>query len=89
MRGLEVRLARLIEDTRDLGREATVDRVSDLQRTLESLDRELAAVDRRPELGRLRREAGLLLADACARAVLARDFGDTRIPVPLSNAAGA
>ncbi|WP_433193933.1 hypothetical protein ACQP1G_34850 [Nocardia sp. CA-107356] len=77
MLGLEGRLAQLIEEARTLGSGATVETVGGLQYTLGSLDLELetGSADRRRELGRLRREAGLLLADAHARAVLARDFG--------------
>jgi len=77
MLGLEGRLAQLVKEARSLGSAATVETVGGLQGTLGSLDLELEAgsTDRRGELGRLRREAGLLLADAHARAVLARDFG--------------
>ncbi|RDI49753.1 hypothetical protein [Nocardia mexicana] len=77
--GLEHRLAQLIEEARDSGDGATVERVSGLRHALGFLDQELATTTgttaRRRELGRLRREVGLLLADAHARAVLARDFG--------------
>ncbi|WP_063040995.1 hypothetical protein [Nocardia pseudovaccinii] len=79
MLSLEGRLAQLIKEARNLGTGTTVETVGDLQSALGSLDHELEntapdAVQRR-QLGRLRREAGLLLADARARAVLARDFG--------------
>ncbi|WP_280267454.1 hypothetical protein [Nocardia wallacei] len=77
--GLEHRLTQLIEEARSSGDSATVERVSGLRRALGALDQELATAtgpaERRHELGRLRREVGLLLADAHARAVLARDFG--------------
>ncbi|MEV4126771.1 hypothetical protein [Nocardia sp. NPDC049707] len=78
MLSLEGRLAQLIKEARNLETGATVETVGGLQSALGSLDRELATTadsTQRRELGRLRREAGLLLADARARAVLARDFG--------------
>ncbi|WP_433756376.1 hypothetical protein [Nocardia sp. CA-135398] len=79
MLSLEGRLSQLIKEARNLGAGATVDTVGDLQSALGSLDRELESTAPNPEqrryLGKLRREAGLLLADARARAVLARDFG--------------
>ncbi len=79
MLSLEGRLAQLIKEARNLGTGTTVETVGDLQSALGSLDQELESaadsVQRCRELGRLRREAGLLLADARARAVLARDFG--------------
>jgi len=79
MLSLEGRLAQLIKEARNLGTRATVETVGDLQSALGSLDQELESTapdaGQRRQLGRLRREAGLLLADARARAVLARDFG--------------
>ncbi|MGY4100701.1 hypothetical protein ACW2Q0_14280 [Nocardia sp. R16R-3T] len=79
MLSLEGRLAQLIEEARNLEPGATVETVGGLQSVLGSLDQELAItapdIEQRRALGKLRREAGLLLADARARAVLARDFG--------------
>ncbi|MEV5837197.1 hypothetical protein [Nocardia sp. NPDC052112] len=79
MLSLEGRLTQLIKETRNLESGATVETVGGLQSALGSLDRELATTapdaEQRRQLGKLRREAGLLLAGARARAVLARDFG--------------
>lgn len=78
--GLEGRLSQLVKEARSLVDGATVDQVGGLWRALGLVDQELEATagsgERRRELRRLRREAGLLVAHAHARAVLARDFGD-------------
>ncbi|MFJ1460420.1 hypothetical protein [Nocardia sp. N2S4-5] len=77
--GLERRLLRVVDEVRALDGAASVETVCGLQHVLHFLDGELEATvctgERRRELARLRRIAGIALAEAYARAVLARDFG--------------